>query len=131
MDAFLQHWFGGSLRGMKRDYIRSAIIFAISLAYWFTVNRLSETNEPWDAASYWSVSYPLSMLVTGVAAFLLRRHYWVAGALTTMAQIPVMLLDSGAGPLWLIGFGLLGVLALPAMIVAELSGRMRDRFVTT
>ncbi|MBB4087695.1 hypothetical protein [Sphingomonas carotinifaciens] len=109
---------------MSAGAARAIGLAGVAIAYWFIVAALSGVGEPWDAARYWWLWYPLSLVIAGVGGRLLRRRAWRAGVIVTFAQVPVMAIGGAAGPLWAVGLLMLGVLALPAVIVALLAGRL-------
>ena len=92
--------------------------------YWYAVARATGTAEPWDADAYWRLWYPVSLALSAVAGSWLRRRGWAAGAILTAAQLPVMWLNTGTGPLWAVGLLMVAALAAPAVIVSALAGRL-------
>ncbi|BBC70987.1 conserved hypothetical protein [Altererythrobacter sp. B11] len=96
-------------------------------AYWFLVTKVTGAAEPWDAETYWSVWYPVSFILSALGGLLLKRRGWLAGMMLTFAQLPVMWLNTGSGPLWLIGIIMLCALALPVSIVSAVSGWIAAR----
>lgn len=103
---------------------RAIGLAGIAIAYWFMVGAVDGVHEPWDAARYWWLWYPLSLVIAGVGGRYLRRRAWLAGVIVTFAQVPVMAIGGAGGPLWVVGLLMLGVLALPAVIVATVAGRL-------
>lgn len=109
---------------MSAGVARAIGLAGVAIAYWFMVGALSGVGEPWDAARYWWLWYPLSLVIAGVGGRYLRRRTWLAGVIVTFAQVPVMAIGGAGGPLWAVGLLMLGVLALPAVIVATVAGRL-------
>lgn len=103
--------------------MRAIGLILASLAYWFVVSVQAGVREPWDAAAYWWLWYPLSLVIAGGGGWLLRRRAWLAGVIVTFAQGAVVAIGGAAGPLWAVGLLMLAVLALPAMVAAMLAGR--------
>lgn len=112
---------------LSRRLIRPVAIFAGGAAYWQLVSLGAGTGEPWDAGAYWTLWYPGSLALAALAGWASRGQGWVAGLLLTIAQLPVLWLNSGIGPYWLVGISLLGVLALPAAGVGWLADRIAQR----
>lgn len=84
-------------------------------------------TEPWDAADYWSLVYPISLGIAAALGFVFDRQPWFAGTTFTLAQLPLMLVTSGAGPLILAGLLTLGVLSFPAGLAALAGAHVRGR----
>lgn len=102
---------------------RVLAVSVIGLAYWALVSALSGEREPWDATGYWTVAYPASIALSALVGYVLRAHAWLWGALITLAQLPLMIVNNGSGPLWAVGFILLCALAIPAMAASWLASR--------
>lgn len=106
--------------------VRMLAVSLVGLAYWASVSALTGEKEPWDASEYWTVAYPASLVLAALAGSLLRANAWLWGALITLAQLPVMIVNNGWGPLlWTVGFGFLFLLTIPAMAVSWLASRVR------
>lgn len=117
------------MSAVRRVAVVAALLVA-GCAYWQAVCAMAGVREPWDAARYWSIWYPVALLLGAVAALPLGRRDWWAGVLIVFAQAPVMLANGAAGPLLLVGLLFLSLLAVPAAAVSALAGwlirRRRD-----
>lgn len=102
-------------------------MLAVGGFYWALVCRIAAVNEPWDAPAYWLGWYPLSIVLAAGMGSLLRKHGWMAGAAITVSQLPVMLINSGPGPLIAVGVLFLCILAMPAATASVLASRLRFR----
>ncbi len=105
--------------------VRSILLAAISafaLLYWQMVCDLTGANEPWDAAEFLTKWYPVALAASVVSGFWLRLWGWSAGVIIISAQLPVMLLNSGAGPLLVVGLFFLVGLAFPAALLSTAAG---------
>ncbi|RSU50027.1 hypothetical protein [Sphingomonas sp. S-NIH.Pt15_0812] len=102
--------------------MKPILLLLCSLLYWSFVCRTEGVGEPWDAAAYWRLWYPLSFLLSAGAGLLLRSRGWMAGGVVTFAQLPVMAWNAGWGSLWAAGVLTLAVLAVPTIAVSALSG---------
>ena len=111
--------------------MKAIVLLACSLLYWSLVGRSAGVAEPWDAAAYWRLCYPLSLVLAGGAGLVFRARGWMAGAIVTFAQLPVMAWNGGWGNLWGVGVLFLAMLAIPAMAVSAGTGwlaiRLRGR----
>lgn len=110
---------------MTTRSIRFLALFLGSAVYWQSVSLGAGAAEPWDAGSYWRLWYPVSLLLAALAGFALRTRWGLAGAIVTIAQLPVMAANAGGGRLLLFAATILCVLAAPAIVVAALAARVR------
>lgn len=104
--------------------LRCLVPLAGGVAYWQVVALVAGVAEPWDAGAYWRLWYPVSLLLSVAAGLFVRRPAWLAGALPSLAQLPVTWWHAGFGPLWPIGVGFALILAVPAAIAAMLAARV-------
>lgn len=116
------------------DAVRMSIVHAKmtalligALVYWLAICWLSGVAEPWDARDYWRIWYMLSLGMSALAGYMLDRRGWTAGAVLTFAQFPVMWLMTGAMPVLGVSLPMLGLLALPAMVLSASTGWLAAR----
>ena len=105
--------------------LKLAGIAILAVAYWQLVSTLTGAPEPWDARAYWTLAYPASVALSAIAGRFLGKRAWLAGIVVTFAQLPVMWLNNGSGPLWAVGLLFLMMLAIPCALVSALAGRFR------
>ena len=110
---------------MKLRMVQVFVLAVVSVLYWLLVSRVSGAKEPWDAAGYWLIWYPGSLILSAFGGFAFGRRGWSAGAIVTVAQLPVMLVNTGFGGLLIVGVVFLAVLAVPAVMLSALLGRLR------
>ena len=109
---------------MKLRMVQVFVLAVVSVLYWLLVSRVSGAKEPWDAAGYWLIWYPGSLLLSACGGFAFGNRGWSAGAIVTFAQLPVMWVNTGLGGLLIVGVAFLAVLAVPAVILSALFGRL-------
>ena len=97
-----------------------------SLFFWVVVSALTGTKEPWDLASYWTLIYPAALALSALLGAALKSAQWSAGAVVMLAQIPVMLVTSGASPLLGVGILYAAILSIPAIALSWLAGKVRQ-----
>ena len=116
---------------MKSTWPAMLVVLMLSLAFWTAVSLVAGVSEPWDAESFWRLIYPAALVLSAVAGgwFPHRSAAW--GAVVMFAQIPVIIVSSGAGPLLAAGVVYAAVLSVPAMALSWLAGRARRRLRTT
>ncbi|MBE2992872.1 hypothetical protein IFR23_12695 [Sphingomonas sp. CFBP 13603] len=110
---------------MKLRMVQVFVLAVVSVLYWLLVSHVSGAKEPWDAAGYWLIWYPGSLLLSACGGFAFGKRGWSAGAIVTFAQLPVMWVNTGFGGLLIVGVAFLAVLAVPAVILSALFGRLR------
>ena len=103
-----------------------AIIGGISL--WLLTSLISGRAEAWDAPMYWTVTYPLAILLAGVLGYRAPRRAWRWGLVVMLVQAPVLLLTSGGSMNLLpLGLALFAILSLPAIAAATFGAKIRGR----
>lgn len=98
----------------------------VGLVYWGAVSWWLG-GEPWDAAAYWTVVYPGALLLSAALGIAMPVQAWRWGALVVFAQVPVVIVVSGTGPLLLAGVLYAAVLSIPAALVSASAGWIRRR----
>ena len=109
---------------MTARSIQPLALLLVSLLYWQLVSQFSGAKEPWDADGYWRIWYPGSLALSALAGCVLRRRSWLAGVIVTFAQLPVMWVNTGFGGLLMVGATILCILAVPAVAVSAIGGRL-------
>jgi len=95
---------------------------------WQVTAMISGRNEAWDSSLYWTVAYPLGLLVAGVLARLNPDRPWRWALVMMWAQPVMMALTSGSDfGLLPLGLILFGFLAIPPMGVAHVAGTLRRK----
>ncbi|WP_375288202.1 hypothetical protein [Sphingomonas sp.] len=97
------------------------------MLYWQFVCRQTSVGEPWDSDIYWRLWYPLSFVIAAGAGYFLGSYGWLAGIVLTFAQLPVMWINNGTGPLIAVGVLFLTILAVPPGVASLLTGRLAER----
>lgn len=102
--------------------MKTTVLLMCSVLYWSFACWVTGVKEPWDADTYWRFWYPASLCLAGLAGLILKRRGWIAGAILTFAQIPVMWMNTTTGPLWTVGLITLCMLAVPAIAISASTG---------
>ncbi|WP_124405214.1 hypothetical protein [Pseudomonas sp. R3-18-08] len=102
----------------------------VSLLFWTVVSLITGAEEPWDLASYWTIIYPAALALSALLGAVLKSAQWSAGAVVMLAQIPVILVTSGASPLLGVGIPYAAVLSIPAITLSWLAGKVRQAYTT-
>ena len=109
---------------MTARSIQPLALLLASLVYWQVVSHVSGAKEPWDAEGYWRIWYPGSLALSALSGFVLARRGWLAGLIVTFAQLPVMWANAGIGGLLMVGVIILCILAVPAVAMSAIGGRL-------
>ena len=113
---------------MQRSSLMAFAIAAIGGGtLWLATSFASGRIEAWDSRLYWTISYPASILLSGLLGYWFPRQAWRWGVTVMFAQLVVMLLRGSGFSLLPLGLMLFAVLVLPAVGLAELLARMRPR----
>jgi hypothetical protein len=109
-----------------RDSLFAYALSALAgLALWTVTAILAGKREPWDAGSYWTVSYPLAVIGSAVLGFVFPERPWRWAAILMLMQFVVMI---GAGSdlsLLPLGLMVLAVLTIPAVAAGILAAKFR------
>lgn len=97
-------------------------------ALWQFTAMFGGRREAWDSPLYFTVAYPLAIVLAGVIAHLRPTRAWRFALVVMWSQAVVMTLTSGSGfsllPLGLIMFGFL---ALPPIVIARVVSGAKQR----
>ena len=108
---------------------RSAAAIAVGSGalLWVATVALTGRREAWDAATYWTVTYPIGLFVSAVLGYVAPDRPWRWGLALMLAQAATMAVlarDFGLLPLGMILFC---ILAVPLMLVSTGVARIRVR----
>ena len=92
---------------------------------WQGTATISGKTEAWDDPSYWSVTYPLSILLAGWLGYQFPEKPWRWGYAIMYGQAGMMMLFNSGFGLLPLGLILFGLLALPAAVFAQIIARIR------
>lgn len=101
------------------------IAIAAGAILWGVTVALSGRGEPWDAPGYWSIAYPIAVLLSGALGYFFPDKPWRWAVTVIFMQLPVMILNGPGFGLLPLGLALLAVLSLPAIWLARLGARIR------
>jgi len=95
---------------------------------WALTSLLTESREAWDSPMYWSLTYPLCIVVSGFLGYLVPRNAWRWGVTIMLVQaIALLVLSGGSWALLPLGLILFGILVLPCMAAATMMAALRRR----
>lgn len=102
---------------------RIALCTAVATVLWIIANWVSRTSEPWDSQNF-GIFYLLALGIAAGFGYVFPSRAWLWGVIIIFAQLPVMLVQSGVGPLTPLGIIILAGLSLPAALVASACARV-------
>lgn len=114
---------------VRSSWKQAGVVTIVGLFYWSSVSAIAGTKEPWDAPAYWSAAYPISMVLAVALGFAFRRRAWITGLALTFAQLPIMLANTGIGPLAFFAVALLAILSVPVVLAAATTSMHRSSAV--
>jgi hypothetical protein len=104
--------------------VPSSIAATIGIALWLATAALTGRREAWDASAYWTVAYPVALGACALLGYLYPSRAWLWAIVLFEAQFLAMCIRNGEiGNLWPLGLMLFAVLALPGVLVAQLTSR--------
>lgn len=109
-------------RAVKIAYMLAIIGGAV---LWQATAIISGKTEAWDDPSYWTVTYPLSIILAGWLGYHYPEKPWRWAFSVMYAQAGLMILSNSDYSLLPLGLILFGLLALPAAGLAQITARLR------
>lgn len=109
-------------RTVKIAYMLAIIGGAV---LWQATAMISGKAEAWDASSYWTVTYPLSIILSGWLGYQFPEKPWRWGFSVMFGQAGMMILSNSDYSLLPLGLILFSLLALPAVGFVQIIARIR------
>lgn len=97
---------------------------ALGALLWVVFNGLAGVAEPWDAPTF-GYAYAVALVLAAGLGLIFPQYGWLAGGLVVWAMLPVIIVQSGLGPLMLVGMFFLFLLSVPSAFVAFGMARLR------
>ncbi|MGH8508883.1 MAG: hypothetical protein ACREVH_09220 [Gammaproteobacteria bacterium] len=103
------------------------IAIVAGTALWLTTSAIGGRAEPWDTSIYWTVAYPVAIVLAGLLGYVFPRRPWRWAVVVIFMQAAVMLIAGSGFGLLPLGLILLTVLSLPAVALARIAAEVRLR----
>ena len=108
-----------------RNSVLPYILSALSgLGLWALTAVATGKHEPWDASSYWTVSYPLAIIGSAILGFFFPQKPWRWAVSLMLMQLVVIATGSDLSLLPL-GLVMLAVLSVPPALAGVLAAALR------
>ena len=104
-----------------------SIAIAGGAVLWLLTMALGGRTEAWDSPLYWTLGYPLAILIGGMLGYQVPEKPWRWGLAVMLVQAVVLALTASGFGLLPLGLVLFGILALPPIWAASLGARIRLR----
>ncbi|MDH5264506.1 MAG: hypothetical protein OEX21_07145 [Betaproteobacteria bacterium] len=113
---------------VQRSIVPLTIAAVSGMVLWIAASFISGKKEAWDASVYWTVAYPVAIVLSGVLGLLYPKGAWRWPLALFVFQFVGMVVRSGElGNLWPLGLLLFVVLSVPGMLVAKGATWLRAR----
>ncbi|MFT3820600.1 MAG: hypothetical protein QM750_23785 [Rubrivivax sp.] len=100
------------------------LLLPTGAALWLAAAFLGGRREAWDSGVYWTLAYPLALLISAVMGRVHPTRTWHWPAALFFGQFLGMCLrNGGIGSLWPLGLVAFAVLSLPGVLAARLAAR--------
>lgn len=110
---------------MTRDGLAYTLSITTGLLVWVAAAHIGQEREPWDSELYWTLFYPLAVLICGILGAVFPERPWRWAICVIFSQLLVM---AGAGlGLLPLGAVMLAILSVPAAGAAMLAGKLFRR----
>lgn len=109
------------------DRIAYVAALAGGALLWIGTAMLAGRTEAWDAPAYWTVTYPLAIVLAAVVGYLAPRRAWRWALAVFLAQALVLTATASSFGLLPLGMILFAVIGLPAVVAAMAAARFGAR----
>lgn len=94
---------------------------------WILAMTVGDRNEAWDSPVYWTISYPLAIVIAGAIAWRIPERPWRWGLAIMFSQAIVLAITSGDFSLLPLGLVMFAVLAIPPIALGYVTSGIRVR----
>jgi peptidoglycan/LPS O-acetylase OafA/YrhL len=94
---------------------------------WLAATLVSGKREAWDSSLYWTVAYPLSIVLAGWLGYRYPKNPWRWGLSIFLAQAVALAFAGGDYGMLPLGMILFAVISLPAVALACVGARFGSR----
>ena len=109
----------------KYAYVAAGIA---GVALWVATSHLTGRLEAWDAAEYWSLTYPLGIVVAGALAYVApHTGAWRLGLVLMVAQAVTLAVMARSFGLLPLGLVLFTILSIPPAAIATVASAVAQR----
>jgi peptidoglycan/LPS O-acetylase OafA/YrhL len=114
---------------VQRSIVPLTIAAVAGMVLWISASFISGKKEAWDAGVYWTVAYPVAIVLSGLLGLFYPKGAWRWPLALFVFQFVGMVVRSGElGNLWPLGLLLFVVLSVPGILAAMGATWLRARF---
>lgn len=109
---------------MKKDSLRFLAVSITGIGFWAAASITLAAVEPWDSPYYlpWFLA---SLAIGATSGWFFPTRSWRWGPIMVFGQAPVMLVQTGFEPLFVVALGWLALEAIPATLISAVTGRAK------
>jgi peptidoglycan/LPS O-acetylase OafA/YrhL len=113
---------------IQRSIVPLTIASVAGMVLWISVSFISGKKEAWDANVYWTVAYPVAIVLSGLLGLFYPKWAWRWPLALFVFQFVGMVVRSGElGNLWPLGLLLFIALSVPGILAAQAAAWLRAR----
>lgn len=112
---------------MTRDRLAYAFSILAGLLHWSAAAHFGQRREPWDSELYWTLFYPVAVLLCGILGVVFPDRPWRWALCLIFSQLVVMVASGSGFGLLPLGAVMLAILSVPAIGAALLAARFSRR----
>jgi len=113
---------------IQRSIVPLTIAAVAGMVLWIAASFISGKKEAWDASVYWTVAYPVAIVLSGLLGLFYPKWAWRWPLALFVFQFVGMVVRSGElGNLWPLGLLLFIALSVPGILAAQAAAWLRAR----
>jgi len=109
---------------MRNQVLRLLAASVLGVGFWAAASTILSSAEPWDSP-YYLAWYLASLAIGAIFGWVFPARSWCWGPIIVFGQAPVMLVQTGLEPLFVMALGWLALEAIPAFLISAAAGKVR------
>lgn len=115
------------MKQATNDGLAWAIAIIGGIVLWLATMAIGGKREAWDSGLYWSVAYPLAIVLAAWLGYRFSERPWRWALAIMLAQALTLAATAASFGLLPLGMIVFSILALPLIAAAVLAARLRRR----
>jgi len=103
------------------------VAIASGAILWLATSAISGRQEAWDSTLYWTVAYPMAIIVAGTLGYLSPERAWRWALALMLAQAVTLIIAASSFGLLPLGLIMFAALALPPVAMATCAAAIRKQ----